>query len=62
MYVCNECPAHTLIVVIVVLFYRWRRWSNSHQHSLRYDGTEGRRRPLAERWKGQTHHIRRGVW
>lgn len=59
--VCDEC-AYSMWIEVVVLFRRWSGWSNSYQHSLRHDGTEGWRRPLAECWKGQTDHVWRGVW
>lgn len=48
--------------LIVSLCGRWSKWSDSHQHSLRNDGTEGRWCPLAKCWKGKTYYLWRGVW
>ena len=58
VYIMNIC-SHPY--TCWMLFYRWSRWGNSHQHSLRHDGTEGRRFALARRRSGQTYHIWRGV-
>lgn len=46
----------------VSLCERWSKWSDSHQHSLRNDGTEGRWWTLAKCRKGKTYYLWRGVW
>lgn len=56
------CVINPHLFNVVVMSHRGSKWSDSHQHSLRYDGTECRWYPLAKSWKEQTHHIWRSVW